>query len=250
MQHRLTRHGSALACSVLMTLTAAALPASVAAQPTRADAQQGLLGEKLQAMRGSLSANQRKLHQYTWTETSDITVNGRSLPPRRSTCSYGADGKVHKVPLGDSGHAAMGERGGGRLAHRLIEQKQEHVKTSGEQLVQLIALYLPPNPQKMGEAFRAHKVSIGRAGGDTDLMFRDYALTGDSMTLDTDRANHRINALEVHTWLQSPQSPVSLRVEFATLPDGTNHPARTTLDAPTKNMHIVNTNSDYRRAGS
>lgn len=247
MKQRLTAFAPALACSLLMGLTAASLPAVVAAQPAGAGARQGLLGQKLQAVRTALSDNQQKLHQYTWTETSDITVNGRNLPPRQSTCSYGPDGKVHKVPLtAGRGEPAAG-RGGGRLVHRLVEQKEAGMKESGQQLAHLIGLYLPPNPQKIGQAFRERKVSFNRAGGDTDLIFHDYALAGDSMSLDTDRADHRMRALQVHTWLQSPQAVVNLQVEFATLPDGTNHPARTTLEVPAKNLHIVNTNSDYRK---
>lgn len=102
------------------------------------------------------------------------------------------------------------------------------------------------NPEK---AFAAKHVSFARAGNDTDLVFKDYAKAGDSMTLDFNSAAHKIAAVHVSTWVDSRQQPLKLTVDFSSLPDGTNHPWRTTLDLPAKGLHVVNVNSNYRKAG-
>lgn len=214
------------------------------AQAQGAGMAQGLVKQKLETIKAAAAANQQKLHQYTWTETSTVTMNGHALPPKQSTCSYGPDGKVHKVPIASSG----AERGG-RLMERIKENKQAEMKASMQDLSGVIAMYVPPNPERMQKAFEAKHVAFGRAGNDTDLVFKDYAKAGDSMTLDFNSAAHRIAAVHVNTWVDSPQQPLKLTVDFGTLPDGTNHPSRTTLDLPAKGLQVVNVNSNYRKAG-
>src|ERR1700760_1583986 len=43
-------------------------------------AQSGALQEKLAALKASTAENQQKLHQYTWTETTQLTLNGEPKP--------------------------------------------------------------------------------------------------------------------------------------------------------------------------
>ena len=209
---------------------------------------QGLLKEKLAAIKASASENQRKLRGYTWTETSNITVNGREMPPKESSCSYGPDGKIQKIPVGGSTDASEGNRGG-RIMQRVVEKKKTEMTDYMQQVGRVIALYVPPDPQKMQQAFEAQKVSFGHGNGQADLVFKDYAQRGDSMTVDFDIASRKIRSLKVRTWLDSPQDAVTLSVEFASLPDGTNHPSRTTLDAQGKGIHVVSTDSNYRKKG-
>ncbi|MGH8233986.1 MAG: hypothetical protein ACREPU_07305 [Rhodanobacteraceae bacterium] len=209
----------------------------------------GMLQEKLAAIKTSTAENQQKLHQYTWTETSDITVNGNSRPSKISTCSYGPDGKVHKVPVGGMTENASSEGGRrGRFKQRIIANKTAEMKDYMQQVGHVLQLYVPPNPQKMEQAFKQKKVSFGRNNGLVDLVFKDYALRGDSMTVGFDPAAKKIRTLSVQTYLDTPQDPVTLVVDFSSLPDGTNHPSRTTLDAQLKGIRVVNTNSNYRKS--
>ena len=73
------------------------------------------------------------------------------------------------------------------------------------------------------------------------------ALPGDSMTISFDTAAKKMRALSVQTYLDNRQDGVTLRVEFASLSDGTNYPQRTTVIAQAKKIQVVNTNSDYRK---
>jgi hypothetical protein len=69
------------------------------------------------------------------------------------------------------------------------------------------------------------------------------------MTIGFDAAAGKIRSLDVNSHLDSADDTVMLKVEFASLADGTNHPSRTTLDAPAKGVHVVNTNTNYRKIG-
>ncbi len=208
-----------------------------------------MLQQKLEAIKASSTENQQKLHQYTWTETASVTANGREIPPKVSNCFYGPDGKVHKTPVGDPQEASAGGGGrGGRLMQRIKEKKPAEMKDNMQQVGGVIKLYVPPSPERMQKAFEARKVSFDKTGGRVDLVFNDYALPGESMTVDFDTASKKIRSLSVKSYLDTPQNPVTMQVDFATLPDGTNHPSRTTPDARGQDtIEVTTANSNYRK---
>jgi hypothetical protein len=210
--------------------------------------QGGMLQEKIAALKASTAENQQKLHQYTWTETQQLTLKGDPKPPKEFTCTYGPDGKVQKVPIGAP--TAASTNSGGRFKQKMVAKKTEEMKDYMQQVQGVIALYVPPNPEKMQQAIQAKKVSLSRAeGGIVDLVFKDYALPGDSMTIGFDSAAKKIRALHVQSYLDSPQDGVTLTVQFASLPDGTNYAQQTTLNAQAKQLTVVTTNSNYRKIG-
>ncbi len=238
------------ALGTLLIVAAASVPSP---SQTASMAQSGQVQQKLAALKASTAENQQKLHQYTWLETARITVNGDAKPPRESQCTYGPDGKVQKVPIGGAPtEAASSGGGGGRrgaLRQRIVEKKTTEMKDYMQQVQGVISLYVPPNPQKMQQAFQAKKVSVSRGEGLVDLVFHDYALPGDTMTIGYDTAAKKIRSLHVASYLDNAQDPVSLLVEFSSLPDGANYPLRTTLDASAKKINVVSTNTNYRKVG-
>ena len=238
--------------SALFGFSCAAILASgsAIAQMGGGGGMKAMVQQKLEAIKTTSAENQKKLHQYTWTETSSITANGRDMPPKVSNCFYGPDGKVHKTPVGDTTETtASSGRRGGRFMQRIKEKKTAEMKDYMAQVSGVIKLYVPPSPERMQKAFEAHKVSFNKNGGNVDLVFKDYALAGDSMTIDFDTASKKIRSLSVKSWLDTPQNPVTLHVDFATLPDGTNHPSRTTLDARGQDIvEVTSVNSNYRKA--
>lgn len=207
-----------------------------------------MLQQKVEAIKASSTENQQKLHQYTWTETSSITANGREMPSKVSNCFYGPDGKVHKTPVGDAQDTSARSGRGGRLMQRIKQKKTAEMKDYMQEVGGVIKLYVPPSPERMQKAFEARKVSFNKTGGRVDLVFNDYALPGDSMTIDFDSASKKIRSLSVKSYLDTPQNPVTLKVDFATLPDGTSHPSRTSLDARGQDIvEVVSVNSNYRK---
>jgi hypothetical protein len=67
------------------------------------------------------------------------------------------------------------------------------------------------------------------------------------MTLSFDMRAKRIVSLSVNSTMSESRDPVSLTVQFATLPDGTNFPSQTTLSAPARQIQVATTNSNYQK---
>jgi hypothetical protein len=207
----------------------------------------GDLQQKLAAVKQSAAENQQKLHKYQWTETSQLNLKGEDKPPSENLCQYGPDGKVQKTPVGPPPQAPSG----GRMKQRIIEKKKEEMKDYMGQVKTLLALYVPPDPQRMQAAFQAGKVSLqpDPDAGVTKLVFKDYALPGDQMTISFNTAAKKISTLNVNTYMDDPKDVVTLAVQFASLPDGANYAQRTVLDATAKSLKVTTTNSNYQPIG-
>src|SRR6478735_1993299 len=54
------------------------------------------LQAKIADVKASLAKNQEALRQYTWQETTEISLKGEVKSKTQKACSYGADGKVQE----------------------------------------------------------------------------------------------------------------------------------------------------------
>ncbi len=221
-------------------LIAAAMLAATATAIAQAG---GDLQQKLAAVKQSAAENHQKLHQYQWTETSQLTLKGEAKPPSQSMCQYGPDGKVQKTLMS----APPPPPSGGRVKQRVIEKKTGEMKDYMGQVKTLLAMYTPPDPQRMQQASQAGKVSLNTTVGTgmAEIVFKDYALPGDQMTISFDTAAKKIKALNVNTYMDDPKDVVTLAVKFASLPDGTNYVQQSVLDATAKQLQVTTTSSNY-----
>ena len=205
----------------------------------------GELQQKAAAIKQSLAENQQKLHQYQWTETTQLTLKGNAKPPQQSMCRYGPDGKVAKTPTS----APPPPPSGGRMKQRIIENKKEEMQDYMGQVKTLLAKYVPPDPQKISQAVQAGKASLNPNPGSQSvaITFKDYAQSGDQMTLSFDTATKKVTGLKVNTYLDDPKDVVTLAVQMSSLPDGTNYVQQTVLDATAKQLQVTTTNSNYQK---
>jgi hypothetical protein len=208
-------------------------------------AQNGDLQEKLAAVKQSAAENKQKLHQYQWTETTQLTLNGDPKPATQKLCQYGPDGQVQKTPIGPPPE----QPSGGRVKQRIIEKKKAEMADYMGDVKNVLAMYVPPDPQKMQQAFQAGKVSLNPAGGVVNLIFKDYAQPGDQMTLAFETATKKIVSLNVNTYMGEAKDVVTLQVQMSSLPDGTNYAQQTILNATAKGLVVTTTNSNYQRLG-
>jgi len=229
---------------VLAAVTLAAIFPAIAQAGGGAGAE---LQEKLSAVKQSVGENQQKLHRYQWKETMQLTLKGDPKPPSVSACQYGPDGKVQKTPL----TAPPPPPGGGRMKQKVIANKKEEMKDYMGDVKVLLSKYVPPDPQSMQQAFGAGKVSLdpNASSGVAQIVFKDYALAGDQMTISFDTAAKKISTVKVNTYMDNPKDMVTLAVQFASLPDGTNYVQQTVLNATAKNLVVTTTNSDYKALG-
>ncbi len=204
------------------------------------------LQQKLAALKQSAAANKQRLHQYQWVETQQLTLKGEPKPQKSFLCSYGPNGQVQKVPMGEQQAPQQSGRQG-RLKERVIEKKTDEMQTYMQQVKSIISLYVPPDPQRMQKAFQAHNVSIVPGGGATQLVFKNYAQPGDQMTIAFDMATKKIQTLNVNTYMGEAKDAITLAVQFASLPDGTNYAAQTVLNATSKQIQVTTNNSNYSK---
>ena len=206
------------------------------------------------AIKEALAKNQAALRQYTWVETTTISLKGEVKKKEQKQCSYGPDGKVQKVPL--PGQAApqqaqqqSGGRRGGRLKKAIVENKVEELTEYMEQAAALVHQYVPPDPQKIQQAQQAGNVSVQPAGGVTTLNVKSYVKPGDSLALGFDPAAKAMRSYAVQSYVEKPKDDdLSLTVKFNSLPDGTTYPETVVLDVTAKKVLVNITNSGYKKA--
>lgn len=207
------------------------------------------LQQRVAALKESVGANRTKLQQYQWTETTTILLKGEVKKTEQSLCRYGPDGKVQKTPVGGATPPQQEQQQrGGRLKAKIVEKKVDEMKDYGARLKSLIGEYVPPNRDKIQDTFQAGNASMTPAGGVSSLALSNYYKPGDKMIFAFDTAAKKIRNITVDSYLDDPKTDiVTLSVNFASLPDGTNYAANTDLKAEGKNMEIKTTNSGYQK---
>jgi hypothetical protein len=212
--------------------------------------------DRIAALKQSLAENQAALRQYTWIETTTISLKGEVKKQEQKQCSYGADGKVQKTPLpGAPAPAAQqsgGGRRGGRVKKAVVEKKVDELKDYMERAAALVHQYVPPDAQKIQAAQAAGHVSVQpSAANAAKLTVKDYLKPGDSLAIGLDTAAKQLSEFNVSSYVDKPKDDdLTLAVTFARLPDGTSFPQKTVLDVTAKKVQVTIANSGYKKAGS
>jgi hypothetical protein len=208
-------------------------------------AQSPELQQKLAAVQQSMAANKMRLQRYQWIETTQLTLKGDPKPPSQNLCQYGPGGQVQKSLITPPPPPPSG----GRLKQRVVANKTEQMQDYMGDVKNLLTLYVPPDPQKMQQAFAAGNVSLNPSSGLVNLVFKNYAQPGDQMTITFDPATKKVISLSVQTYMGQSKDAVTLQVQMGSLPDGTNYAQQTVLNATAKQLVVTTTNSDYRMIG-
>ena len=167
--------------------------------------------EKLAAVKQAAAENKQKIRQYQWVETTQLTLKGDAKPPTKNSCVYGPDGKVQKTMIG----APPPPPSGGKMKQKVIANKKAEMKDYMQDVKAVLAMYVPPDPQKMQAAYQAGKLSLNPVPGAVNLIFADYAQPGDKMTLTFDTATKKIGALKIDTYMGNEKDVVTLQVQMA-----------------------------------
>jgi len=228
-------------CKRLVMIGAVTLAITVPAISQNSEVQQ-----KLADVKQAAAENKQKLRQYQWIETTQLTLKGDAKPPTKNSCQYGPDGKVQETLIGPPPQ----QPSGGRAKQKIIENKKGEMKDYMQDVKAVLAMYVPPDPQKMQAAFEAKKVSLNPTGAAVNLVFTDYAQPGDKMTLTFDTATKKITGLNINTYMGKEKDVVTLQVQMGSLPDGTNYEQQTILKATAKQLVVTTTNSDYQKLGT
>jgi len=201
----------------------------------------------LAAVKASIAQSQEALRQYTWVESTEISLKGDVKSLKQNECRYGPDGTVQKTPS-TAPPEQKKKRG---LRGKIAENKKEELGDYMERAASLVKRYVPPDPSRMQSAVRAGKGTLqSTPEGKVVLTFRDYDRLGDEFTLTFDGPGHRIDGVNVRSYLAEPEDAVGLTLTFSNLPDGTNYLSQSLLDAPAKKVQVKTTNFGHQRLGS
>jgi hypothetical protein len=205
------------------------------------------------ALKQSVQDGLAKVRQYEWVETTIIRLNGEEKGRKQNRCFYGSDGTVQKVSLDqpaqeDSGGRREGRDRTGPVRGRVVENKTDDMKDYMERAAALVHQYVPPNPAQIQAAQAAGRVAVTQPSGSVHVAISEYLQQGDSLTLDMNPTSNALLGLDVNTYLDTPNEPVTLAVTMSTLPDGALYAAETTLDAKAKDITVVIQNSGYKPA--
>lgn len=194
-----------------------------------------------------MQASQAQLRSYEWVETTVIAKGGEEKSRKMNTCYYGVDGKLQKVPAAEPEEDSGRER---RLGKRIIAKKKEEIADYMKSAAELVHAYIPPDSNRIQQSVNSGKMSMSPQDGNrrVQLVFKDYLKAGDSLSVDIEVATNRLLGMNVASYLDDDTSDaIQMNVAMGVLPDGTIYTAKSTLNAPAKDMTVVVENSGYRR---
>ena len=197
-----------------------------------------------QQIQQSIAANQQRLAHYTWQEQQTVSLKGEVKSQTLYQVQMGPNGRPQKTQLS----APPPPPEGRWMKERIIEKKEGELKDYAQQISALVHSYVPPNPQKMQQAFQQGSGSLSRAGaGTVQLAFPNYNMQGDSMKLIINTADKGIQSVDVSSYLNNdPKDAVTFTAQFSKLPDGTNYMSSATVNGEKEHLTIQIQNMNYQ----
>ena len=219
---------------------------AIAQQPDQGAAKQ----ERVDALKEWIAKNRAALKQYTWTETTQISVKGEVKREVQRECRFGPDGKIQRTPA--AGTSQPQQQGGGRakgpVRQAIAEKIAEGVKDYAERVGELVHEYVPPDPQKIEAARAAGNIAVTLARPVSTLTIKNYAKPGDLITVGFDVVEMGVASISVESYLDDPKADaLKFSASFAKLPDGTGYANQLVMGAPGKQIEVKVTNSNYRK---
>jgi len=200
--------------------------------------------DKVAALKQSLAANQQLQKQYKWVETTVVSMKGEEKSRTQKQCFYGPDGKVQKQALS----APPQQAPPGGVKGKLVEKKKAEITATMTQAVDLVHQYVPPDPQRIQAAKAAGNLAITPTGPNSArLDLRNYAKSGDTLSLGLDTAGNALQTVSVKSYLAAPSDAVTLDVTFARLREGLSYPGTVVLNVPGQQVQVVVQNSNYQK---
>ncbi|MEI6682525.1 MAG: hypothetical protein WCO44_07845 [Bacteroidota bacterium] len=202
--------------------------------------------ETIGMIKKNLADSKGNLKKYEWVETTTFYLKGEKKSVKQSQCYYGVDGKLTKVATG----ASTQTKTPGGLKGKIVANKKEEMADYVKAAVAKVQTYLPPDAEKIQKVYGAGKLSVNilEPGKKFKLGFPDYNEKGDLLSLSFDKTSQKLMAADVSTYVDDPKQTVIFNVTYSNLPDGTQYPGSTTLDAKAKELKIVIENSGFKKA--
>lgn len=211
-------------------------------------AQKPEMQEKLAEIKQSSAANKLALARYSWMEQQTISLKGEVKKTQQFQVRIGPDGQQQKIELNPQ---AAPQPSGGRFKQRVVAKKTEEFQVYGQQIAALGKQYSQLDLQALDQAYQRGDISMQPNGADGTIILsvKNYLKPGDSLTLVFDRQQKAIRAVQVASYLTDPSDAVTIAVQFAKLPDGTNHVSTNQVNGVSKKLGVMIQNSTYQPIG-
>jgi hypothetical protein len=198
--------------------------------------------KRILALKTYLAESRAVLSDYTWLETTVISMKGEDEEYRsQKHCSYGADGTVRRVPLtGVPEQYTFG-------IFFAKELKSDDVAGYIQEAVRLMQQYLPLNPNGIQAVTETGKLSFGVTdpGKQGRLNIRDFLYRGDSIDLDIDVTNNHPIMLKIRSFLATKGDSVTITVTFGSLYGSASFAREAVLEVNGKKLKIAVQSSDF-----
>lgn len=207
-------------------------------------AQNPALQQRLAELKQSSAKNKQALARYTWLEQQTISLKGQVKKSQQFQVQIGPDGQQQKTELNAE---PAPQPSGGRLKQRVIEKKTDEFQQYGQQIAALAKQYAQLDPQALQQAYQQQNISIQPGGaGTVSLIIKNYLKPNDSVTVVFNTEQKSVQSVNVASYLNDPSDAVTVAVQFARLPDGTNHVATNNVNGVSKQLSVAVQNSGYR----
>lgn len=212
---------------------------------------QDALQQKVAALKEASAQDKQALAQYTWVEQVTISLKGEQKKQEHFQVRLGPDGKPQKTsmdPPADPSSADSGSGRRGRLKEHVVEKKKEEYKDYADQIKALIQQYVPPDKDKLQQAFAQGNVTLGTvpgAPGAGSLVISNYIKPGDKMTIVINGKD--IASVSIASYLDDPKDAVNDTVQFSRIPGGPNHVSSQTINGVSKQLTIAVQNTNYQK---
>ena len=191
-------------------------------------AQNPELQQKIADLKAAAAANKQALAQYTYVQTTTVSIKGDVRKVSHDQVVTGPDGKPQKTSL----DPPPAPPSGGRVKQRIVQNKKDEFMDYADSIKALIQQYVPPEKDLIQQAAASGNVMMGPAGapGVVQLVISNYVKQGDKMTFVINKAAGGLQSVSIASYLSDPSDAVTVNVQYATLPGGPNYPQTQTIN--------------------
>ncbi len=210
--------------------------------PLTTSAQSSMMQQKIAAIEAAVYKNKQMLGHYTWEQQETVSVRGNVKRTALYQVQLGPDGKPVKTVINQSQPSEQRQFG---IRHRITEDYVAYA----QQVAALAAGYTQLQPGRLKQLYAQGNVSLksGGAPGIDSIVVTNYVKPGDSVRLTFSRTQKAILAMHVRSYLSGPSDVVTIAVQFAKLPDGTNHVSTVTVDGQSMSLTVQDVNVNYQK---
>jgi hypothetical protein len=194
-------------------------------------------------LKQAATTNQQALAQYTWEQQETVSVNGKVQKQALYQVHLGTDGKPVKTEI------SQGASSGGIKRHGIRHRIEASYEEYGKQLATLAQSYANADPASLQQRYAQGDVALKPAGasGLAGIVVSNYVKPGDSVTFNVDRSQKALVGMNVATYVGDPSDKATIAVQFARLPDGTNHVSMVDVDGVSKKLDVREANMNYQK---